>query len=79
MRAVRPRKGTRRRADIPADILAALSRGELACATLTEGLAIDQYPLLRRVFPDRADKAYQHAAPTPATQRICRRGLRNLK
>lgn len=45
------RKGASRTADIAPDVLAALTRGEIASATLTEGLAIDQARLLRHVFP----------------------------
>lgn len=45
------RKGARRMADIAPDTLAALERGEMATATLTEGLALDQTQLLRHVFP----------------------------
>lgn len=45
------RKGATRVADIPAGILQALSRGELASANLTEVLALSQSRLLRAVFP----------------------------
>ncbi len=47
-----PRKGYARAADIPADILLSLSRGEIASATLSESLAIDQRVLFRAVFPE---------------------------
>lgn len=63
------RKGASRAADIPADILQALSRGEIASATLTEALALDQGMLVRTVFPD---------LPASALQRIdaaCRLGI----
>lgn len=46
-----PRKGANRVADIPPDILEALSLGKISSATLTEGLAVDQYRLLCTVFP----------------------------
>lgn len=39
-------------ADIPADTLAALSRGEIETRTLPEGLALDQRTLLAQVFPN---------------------------
>lgn len=45
------RKGASRASDIPPEVLAALSRGEIESATLTEGLAVDQYRLLTSVFP----------------------------
>ncbi|PJK10744.1 DNA alkylation repair protein [Lysobacteraceae bacterium NML120232] len=63
------RKGARRTSDIAADILQALSRGEIASATLTEALALDQGMLVRTVFPD---------LPASALQRIdaaCRLGI----
>ena len=46
-----PRKGANRIADIPPDTLDALSLGKIPSATLTEGLAVDQYRLLCTVFP----------------------------
>lgn len=52
MSTVRPRKGATRASDIPADILASLSRGEICSATLTEALALDQSALTRAVFPE---------------------------
>jgi 3-methyladenine DNA glycosylase AlkC len=45
------RKGAIRAADIPADVLRALSRGEMQSATLAECLALDQAMLTRTVFP----------------------------
>src|SRR5690606_13388196 len=51
-RTMKARKGYARAADIPADILSALSRGEMASATLSESLAIDQRMLLGAVFPE---------------------------
>lgn len=46
------RKGATRQADMSPELIDALSRGEMACATLTECLAVDQKVLVRVVFPD---------------------------
>lgn len=46
------RKGYAKAADIPADILLSLSRGEIPAATLSESLAIDQRVLVAVVFPE---------------------------
>lgn len=46
------RKGASRAADIPPDVLQALSLGEIQSATLAECTALDQAQLLRKVFPD---------------------------
>lgn len=52
-----PRKGFTRTADIPLDILQALSQGIIPSATLTEGLALDQAQLLATVFPELSEPA----------------------
>lgn len=57
MSTTAPRKGAIRASDIPADVLEALSRGELPSATLAEGLALDQTRLLRTVFPHLSPQA----------------------
>lgn len=55
------RKGATRAADIPPDVLEALSFGERQSATLAEGLALDQARLLRRVFPALSPRALEAA------------------
>lgn len=45
------RKGARRRSEVPADVLAALHRGELETANLVELLAMDQQKLAVAVLP----------------------------
>lgn len=64
-----PRKGATRASDIPAEVLDALSRGELQSATLAEGLALDQARLLRTAFP--------HLSPQTlaTTDAACRLGI----
>ena len=51
LRDLASRKGYTRVADIPADVLLALSRGEVPSATLAECTAQDQGMLMRVVFP----------------------------
>ena len=53
------RKGYAKVADIPPDILLALSKGELASATLSESLAIDQEVLVAAVFPELDEQGAQ--------------------
>jgi 3-methyladenine DNA glycosylase AlkC len=67
-----PRKGATRAADIPADVLRALSRGDMQTATLAEGLALDQAELLRTVFPDLPTQALE-AAVAACAQGILKR------
>jgi len=63
------RTGATRAADIPADVLAALSCGEIASANLVEQLAVDQAQLLRCVFPDLPPQAL------PALDAACQLGV----
>lgn len=72
MNAQAPRKGATRVADIPVDVLDALSRGELQSATLAEGMALDQARLLRTVFPDLSPQTL-HAADTACQLGILKR------
>lgn len=56
------RKGAARTTDIPADVLQALSRGEIQSANLAECLALDQAELVRTVFPDLRTRALKEVA-----------------
>lgn len=51
MNPLSQRKGAVRAADIPAEILQALSRGNIPSVTLVECLALDQGQLARQAFP----------------------------
>lgn len=52
-----PRKGTTRAADIPDEVLQALSRGEIQSATLAESTALDPSRLAQTVFPELSPQA----------------------
>lgn len=69
---LQPRKGASRIADIPADVLAALSNGSMQSATLTEGLALDQSVLVRAVFPELSPKTW-HAVDAACQLGILKR------
>ncbi len=69
MSTTAPRKGATRTADIPVDVLLALSRGDMPSATLTEGLALDQSMLVRTAFPDVS------ASTTAAVEAACQLGI----
>ncbi|HEY1129940.1 MAG TPA: DNA alkylation repair protein [Roseateles sp.] len=56
------RKGAARTTDIPADVLQALSRGEIQSANLAECLALDQAELVRTVFPDLRTRALEEVS-----------------
>ena len=53
------RKAYAKASDIPADILLALSKGQLPAATLSESLAIDQRILVASVFPELDEQGAQ--------------------
>jgi 3-methyladenine DNA glycosylase AlkC len=53
------RKGYVRRSDIPADVLAALNRGDLETRTLAEGLAIDFRMLMSCVVPELPEEHHE--------------------
>ena len=57
------RKGATRATDIPADVLQALSRGEMQSATLAECMALNQAQLMRVVFPGLSLKALKEVPP----------------
>ncbi|MFT3803561.1 MAG: DNA alkylation repair protein [Burkholderiaceae bacterium] len=59
VRKAAARKGATRAADIPADVLLALSRGEMQSATLAECMALDQAQLMRAVFRGLSAKALE--------------------
>ena len=58
MTATPKRKGARSTKDIPPDILAQLSRGELETANLVEWLAVDQRLLLENVLSEAGKTNY---------------------
>lgn len=72
------RKGATRAADIPADVLQALSCGEIQSATLAECLALDQSQLVRVVFPGLSPKTLEEvdlACELGALKRMVRIGV----
>ncbi|MFP5194988.1 DNA alkylation repair protein [Alcaligenes faecalis] len=58
--SIENRKAYAKVADIPADILLALSKGEIQGLTLTESLAIDQRVLVATVFPELDEQGTEH-------------------
>lgn len=71
----RSRTGATRRADIPPEILHALTAGTLETATLAEGLAIDFAALFSVIAPDLAESAAQRLPPALGiTQRMAAAG-----
>lgn len=66
------RKGATRAADIPADVLQALSRGKMPSATLAESMALDQSTLARVVFPGLSPPALK-AIDTACEQGVLKR------
>lgn len=71
------RKGATRAADIPDEVLQALSRGEMQSATLAEGLALDQARLVRAVVPELSPlalKAVDAACELGVLKRMARIG-----
>lgn len=58
-----PRKGARRRSEIPPEILRGLNDGSLESANLVEGLAIDFRRLLKSVVPELPSKALATVDP----------------
>src|SRR5262245_41868800 len=55
------RKGASRAKDIPPHVLEALECGEMQTATLAECLALDQFRLLRAVFPELETEIFAEA------------------
>lgn len=58
-----PRKGARRRSEIPPEILRGLNDGSLESANLVEGLAIDFRRLLKSVVPELPSKTLATVDP----------------
>lgn len=56
------RTGAKRRADIPAEVIAQLNRGELESANLMEGLVIDFAQLLKAAWPRTPSKVIDEVA-----------------
>ena len=64
-----PRKGARRVADIPPDLLDTLNRGETEAVTLVENLATDFATLLGHVLPELAGAAAERIDPEAGVTR----------
>ena len=75
--STKPRRGARRRSDIPKRVLHRLNRGELEAITLAEALAIDFAKLMAAVAPDvsrTAVTALRLAAEAGVTRRMALAG-----
>jgi 3-methyladenine DNA glycosylase AlkC len=68
-----PRKGARRRADIPPSVLRQLSHGEIPSATLVEILALDMATLISAALPGAPDAAKALRAAASAATGIVQR------
>ena len=75
--STKPRRGARRRSEIPPRVLHRLNRGELEAITLAEALAIDFAKLMAAVAPDvsrTAVAALRLAAEAGVTRRMALAG-----
>ncbi len=71
--SMKKRKGARRRADSPAEVLAALEAGTIPTANLVEGMALDFRPLMQAVCPSVGADA-RIAPEVPITRRMAAGG-----